>query len=50
MVQNGYDLMKEISSEGKSRMLVMRRQNHRPRFVAFNADYEGPRHHPPKNN
>lgn len=21
-----------------------------PGFVAFNADYKGPRHHPPKNN
>lgn len=52
MVQkNGYDLMKE-SSEGSSRKsrMLMPTENYRARFVAFNADYKGPRHHPPKNN
>ncbi|PIN07108.1 hypothetical protein CDL12_20324 [Handroanthus impetiginosus] len=33
----------------KSRILSSR-ENHEARFVAFNADYKGPRHHPPKNN
>lgn len=33
----------------KSRMLISR-ENYQARFVAFNADYKGPRHHPPKNN
>ncbi|KAG8366499.1 hypothetical protein BUALT_Bualt17G0086400 [Buddleja alternifolia] len=33
----------------KSRVLISR-ENYGARFVAFNADYKGPRHHPPKNN
>ncbi|KAL8518417.1 hypothetical protein ACS0TY_009702 [Phlomoides rotata] len=33
----------------KTRMLKTR-ENYEGRFVAFNADYKGPRHHPPKNN
>lgn len=26
------------------------KEHHGARFVAFNEDYRGPRHHPPKNN
>lgn len=33
----------------KSRMM-MPKENYRASFVAFNADYKGPRRHPPKNN
>lgn len=47
------DLMKERFEKSKysrkSRM-IMPKENYRARFVAFTADYKGPRRHPPKNN
>ncbi|KAH6823137.1 hypothetical protein C2S53_011310 [Perilla frutescens var. hirtella] len=59
MVSDDYDstkmetMMKEKNERSKytrnSRKL-MRRENYRARFVAFNEDYKGPRRHPPKNN
>ncbi|GFP95303.1 hypothetical protein PHJA_001674600 [Phtheirospermum japonicum] len=51
---SGHNLMKMANTKKemgiyprKSRML---RENYEASFVAFNADYRGPRRHPPKNN
>ncbi|XP_011101961.1 root meristem growth factor 2-like [Sesamum indicum] len=44
---------KEIGMESKMQKtyrILVSREDYRARFVAFNADYKGPRHHPPKNN
>ncbi|KAL7132637.1 hypothetical protein ABFS83_12G088100 [Erythranthe nasuta] len=43
------DVIIRAKDRKKSRTLVSR-ENYGARFVAFNADYKGPRHHPPKNN
>ncbi|XP_051122557.1 uncharacterized protein LOC127245612 [Andrographis paniculata] len=35
---------------GRKQRILMSEENYRAQFVAFVADYKGPRHHPPKNN
>ncbi|KAL8035340.1 hypothetical protein ABFX02_12G091200 [Erythranthe guttata] len=57
-MMNGRDFIKteakkEIDVRAKNRKksrILVSRENYGARFVAFNADYKGPRHHPPKNN
>ncbi|XP_047954025.1 protein GOLVEN 5-like [Salvia hispanica] len=58
MASDDYSLMKmemmkekfERSKYTRKSRMMMPKENYRASFVAFNADYKGPRRHPPKNN